>query len=200
MDSDGESLPFDSPPSQVFTGEMPDDEPIGLLAYVNCTGFGQSLETGRKVCRIANRRVVHPKVIPDLPHDHQPGVQSDPDSQLHALWQGGLTVTELPLNSNGCHDGSAGMVFMGQRRPEQSHKPVAKKLIDGAFIAMNLGDRHLKELVEHSMHPVRTNLFSKSCGIGEVAEDHRHLLSLPFESAPGSQNFFSKVFRRIVLR
>src|SRR5215471_14204452 len=85
------------------------------------------------------------------------------------------------------------MVLMRQGRPKQRHKTIAKKLVDGAFIAVYSVECQGEKAVEQSMHCLGSQPFSQRSGVRQVAEQHRDLLALALQGTAGGEDFLSEV-------
>ncbi len=153
------------------------------------------LEAGGDIGGIANGRVVHTQVVANGPDNHQPGVQPQAYRHLHAVLlpqRGGPCVQALPQANGGQHR-SPGMVFMGNGGAKQGHKAITQELVDGALVAVHLAQGQLEELVEQRVHSFWPQAFGQGCVVGQVAEEHRDLLTLACERGAGSKNFFGQV-------
>ena len=85
------------------------------------------------------------------------------------------------------------MIFVGNRSAKQGHKAVAEELVDGAFIPVHRLQRQGEEAVQQGVHVVWTQAFGHSGRVGQIAEAHRHLFTLTFQSAAGVENFFGQM-------
>jgi hypothetical protein len=92
------------------------------------------------------------------------------------------------------------VVLESQRRPEQRHEPVAKELIDRAFVAVDLGQRHLEEAIDEGVHRVRAKPIGQRRGVGHVTEQHRDDLALALDGVPGGEDLLGEVLRGVGVR
>ena len=95
------------------------------------------LQPGRQDRGVTERRVVHPEVVTDFPHDDQAAVDPDSDLQLRPRSDAQRRQHRTP-----------GVVLVRDRGPEQRHKPVAEKLVDRALVPVHLGQPHTEEAVD----------------------------------------------------
>jgi hypothetical protein len=51
-----------------------------------------------------------------------------------------------------CQHGSSGVILMRERRAKQRHASVPEKLIDGAFVTVDLGQCKLEETIQQPVH------------------------------------------------
>src|SRR5262245_63530119 len=93
------------------------------------------------------------------------------------------------LDSRRRERSAAGMVLVRHGRAEQSHEAVASELIDGALVAMNLGERYSEESVKHVMHALCSNARRQPGRVDDVAEQDRNLLALAFECTLRREDF-----------
>src|SRR5574341_1188613 len=98
------------------------------------------LETRCHIRGVADRCVVHPKIAADASHNDQSRVDSlthvkiDPSSALEII----PITFQHPADSQRCMDGPLRMVLMRNRRAEESHDTVPKKLGNGPLVPMDL--------------------------------------------------------------
>ena len=85
------------------------------------------------------------------------------------------------------------VVFTRQGRSKQGHEAIAQKLINGPFVAMHLGQRHFKEVIQEGVHGLGAQLLSHGGGIGKIAKQHRDLLPFALQRTAGAQDFLGKV-------
>src|SRR5215510_6162920 len=86
------------------------------------------------------------------------------------------------------------MILMGDGSTEERHEAIAQELINGPFVPMHLVECYLKKAIEERVHCLRSDALSNRSRVRQVTEQHRHLFAFTFESTPGGQNFFGKVF------
>ena len=72
------------------------------------------------------------------------------------------------------------MVLMRYRRTKQSHDSIAGKLIDCPLISMDLVHHDLKTPIHDLMDFFRVELFRNRSVVGNICEENRHQLPLPF--------------------
>ena len=73
------------------------------------------------------------------------------------------------------------VIFMGDRRAEQSHDAVAGVLIHRAFEEMHTVGQDLEEALQDAVPFLGPELFGQLHGTFDVGEQHRHLLALALE-------------------
>ena len=91
------------------------------------------------------------------------------------------------------------MVLVGDRRAEERHEAIAEELIDGALVAVDLGEAQGEEPVQEGVHRLRAQTLGQRRGVGDVAEEHGHLLALPLDRAPQGEDLVSEVLRSVGL-
>ena len=89
------------------------------------------------------------------------------------------------------------MVLECNRCTEQRHETVPQELVDRSFVAMHLFQREIEQGVQHVMHALGTETLGQGRGIGDVAEEHRHLLALALERATVLEDAVRQMRRRI---
>ena len=89
------------------------------------------------------------------------------------------------------------MIFVGQRCPENCHKPVTEELIDRAFKMVNLGQRDLEKGRQQIVHGFRTERASELGGTDDIAEQHGDLLFLAMDRVPGGENALRQMRRGV---
>jgi len=114
---------------------------VSRLGDHNRARLRHLLEARGDVRRVADGRVIHPKVVPDAADDDQPSVEPLTYLEVYAApAQGVLPITcERPLDAECGENRAPCVVLMGDRRAEQRHDPVAEELIDRPLVAMDLG-------------------------------------------------------------
>src|SRR5262249_9021847 len=92
---------------------------------------------------------------------------------------------------------AAGVIFMRDGSTEERHEPVAKELVDRAFVAMDLGHRQFEEPVEECMHRVRADPLGEPRRAHDVAEEDSDPLALALEGRAGGEDLLSEVSWRV---
>src|SRR5262249_25146041 len=82
----------------------------------------------------------------------------------------------------------------------QRHEAVAEKLIDGALVAVNFGERALEEPVEQRVHLLGAEAFGQSRGVHDVTEEDGHELVLAVERRFRARHAFGDVLRGVAGR
>ena len=129
--------------------------------------------------------VVHAQVAPDGAHDHLAGVEADPDLDLQAV-RAAEVLGVAPhgvLHAERAEAGADGVVFVGDRRTEERHDPVAHDLVDGALVAVDGLHHQLEDRIENPAGLLRIAVGEQLHRALEVGEEHRDLLALAFERA-----------------
>jgi hypothetical protein len=89
-----------------------------------------------------------------------------------------------------CVAGALRVVFMGDRRAEDRHDPVAGELIDGALETVNTLGEDREETVQDLVPLFRIDLLGEIHRALDVGEKDGDLLPLAFEGATGGENLF----------
>jgi hypothetical protein len=92
------------------------------------------------------------------------------------------------------------MVLMGQRRAEEGHDAVAHHLVDRALVAVNGLHHPFQHRIEKLARFLGVTIREQLHRALEVGEQHRDLLALAFEGAPGGQDLLGKVLGGVRLR
>src|ERR1700758_1595327 len=77
------------------------------------------------------------------------------------------------------------MVFLGEWRPEQGHKPVASELWRRASITVHLRQARLEEGTDEVAHPLGSEPLRKGGRVDDVAKKDGNLLDFAGKSAHG---------------
>ena len=80
-------------------------------------------------------------------------------------------------------NGAARVVLVRDGRAEQRHDAVAEELVDGALVAVDLGQHQLESAAHERMHFLRVEPLGQRGEARHVHEQHRDLLALAFERA-----------------
>jgi hypothetical protein len=148
---------------------------------------------------LANGRVIQVEIIANRTDDDLARVQPHAHLDRHAVGPldlGGILV-------HGCLHGQGGiacpngMIFMGNRRPEQRHDAIPHHLIDGPFIAMDRGHHALEDGVKQLSRLFRITVREEIHGPFKVGKEDGDLLALAFQSGARGQDLLGEVWRRI---
>ena len=150
--------------------------------------------------RLANGRVIQVQIIANGAYHHLAGVH--PDAHLEGDPVGPLDLGRIVvhglLHRQGRIAGPHGMIFMGNRRPEQGHNPIAHDLIHGAFIAMHGSHHALQHRVDELPGLLRVTVgqdeFQRPL---QVRKEHRDLLALAFQGTTGGEDFLREIGGRV---
>jgi len=140
------------------------------------------LHTRGQMDGLAHRRVVHPEVVIDGPDDHLAGVEADPKLDRQPVPSAGLlgvTVDRL-LHSEGAVAGPDGVVFVGDRRAEEGHDPIAEDVVDGPLVAVDRLHHGLDRAVEQGLRLLRVEALDQLGRALDVGEQDGDLLALAF--------------------
>jgi hypothetical protein len=74
------------------------------------------------------------------------------------------------------------VVLMGDRGAEERHDAITHDLIDGAFVKVNRLHHLLDDWIEKALRIFRIPGCNQLRGPLQVGEEHRHMLTLAFES------------------
>ena len=89
------------------------------------------------------------------------------------------------------------VILVGQRRPEERHEAVAEELVDGALVAVDLGEGGLEELVDEDVHALRPQPLRQRGRADQVAEEHGDGLALALQRAARREDPLGEVARRV---
>jgi hypothetical protein len=149
-------------------------------------------------CR-AHGRVVHTEIAADRAHHHFTRIQAHADLRQQTL--AAAHVLRVPLyrllHAQGRVTRPDGVIFVGERRPEERHDAVAHHLVDGPLVAVD-GLHHvledwIKELSRLLGVPVGGQLHRAF----HVGEEHRHLFPFSLQRVFGGQDLLGNVPRRV---
>ena len=157
---------------------------------------------GRQVRGLADRGVVHVEIAADGPDHDRARVQ--PDANLERDAVGAANLLGIPAHG-GLHveRGIArphGMVLVGDRRPEQGHDAVAHHLVDRALVAVDRLHHPFEHRIEKLARFLGVTVGEQLHRALQVGEQHRDLLALAFERAPGGQDLLGEVPGGVGLR
>ena len=145
--------------------------------------------------RLADRGVIHVKVIADRPHHHLSGVQTDPNVDERALAPAQLLGVALDrlLHAQGGVTRPQAVVFESEGCSEQRHDSVAHHLVYGPLVTVD----GLHHPFKHRIKDL-AGLFGIAVGKQlhralEVGEEHGHLLALALEGALRCEGLFCEV-------
>ena len=93
--------------------------------------------------------------------------------------------------------GAPRVILVGQRGAEERHEAVAEELVDGALVAVDLGQGGLEEAVEEDVHGLRPQPFGQRGGADQVAEEHGDRLALAFQRRARGEDPLGEVARRV---
>ena len=185
--------------SHALAADVALDEPPRRLADQDGARLGGLLEAGRQVRRVADRGVVHPQVVADRAHDHEAGVKphAHGERDILARRDGNWPLAERARDTERRERSPPRVILMGQRGPEERHEPVAEELVDGALVAVDLGEGGLEELVDEDVHALRPQPFRQRGRADQVAEEHGDWLALAFQHAARGEDPLGEVARRV---
>jgi len=175
---------------------------IDGVGHQDATRVGSRLEAGRHVRRVPHDGIVHAQIVPDAPYHHEAHVETLPHLEADASPppQLFLIACQRFPDPQGRMDRTLGVVLMGDRGPEERHDPIPKELIHRPLVAVDLGQHHLEGPAHEAMDVFRVEALGEGGEPGDVHEEHRDLLALPFEGAVRGQDLFREVFGGIGLR
>ncbi len=140
----------------------------------------------------ADRVVIHRQIVADRADDDLAGIEPDPD--LHRL------AAELCRGVEHGARGKAGahrVILMGEGGAEERHDAVALDAAHRAFVAMHRIDHRLEAGIEALERLLGVELLDQLHRAANVGEQHRHLLALALEAAPGIENAGDEMLRHI---
>ena len=148
---------------------------------------------------LAHGGVVHAEIAADRAHHDVSGVDSDADLHLHALRAAKL-IRVAPHGVLHPQRGIArahGVIFMGERRTEQGHDPVAHDLVDGALVAVHSLHHVLEHGIEEFARFLGITIGEQLHGALQIGEEHGDLLALAFEGRLGGEDPLGQVPRSV---
>ena len=89
--------------------------------------------------------------------------------------------------------GAPRRVFVGDRRPEQRHEPVAPVLVDAAFEPVNFGGDQPEAALNDVMDLLGIELLAESSVVREITEHDRHLPPLAFQCRALAQDLLGEM-------
>ena len=89
------------------------------------------------------------------------------------------------------------MVFVGDRRTEQRHDPVAGELVDEPFEAPHAFGEDLEEALHDRRELLGVELLGQLHRSFDVGEENGDLLALAFDRTARGQDLFRKMLRRV---
>ena len=160
--------------------------------------LGEPEEPRGQVRRVPHRGVVHPQILADGADHDEARVDAHAHSELDAVHPSHVVGQrfELPLD----RERTLGMVFMGDRRPEERHHPVAEELVDRALVAMNRTQDDLERAVHHRVDVLGIELLRHRREARHVREHHSDALSFSLQRAFRGEDLLGEVLRRVGVR
>jgi hypothetical protein len=151
--------------------------------------------------RLADGRVVHVEIAADGAHDDLARVESDPNLRVHAVRAARLlrVALDLFLHSEGRVTRPHRVIFVGERRAEQRHDPVAHHLVHRALVAVHGLHHPLEHGVEELSRVLWITVGEQLHRALEVGEEDGDLLTLALERALRGQNLLGEMPRRVGL-
>jgi hypothetical protein len=104
------------------------------------------------------------------------------------------------LHPQGGVAGADGMVLVGERRPEESHDPVAHDLVYRAFVAVDGLHHALEDGVQELAGLLWVAVGEQFHRALQVGEEDRDLLALAFEGCLRGEDPLGEVFGRVGVR
>src|SRR6516225_9106023 len=92
-----------------------------------------------------------------------------------------------------------GMIFVGDRRAEEGHNPVAHNSVHGPLIAVDCLDHAFEHRVEELLRVLRVAVSKELHRALDIREQHGDLLPLTLESCPGGEDLIGKMLGRVTL-
>ena len=132
---------------------------------------------------MAERRVVHPQVVADLPDHDLARVEAHPYREADPLADAQLVrVAAQRVAQVQCGVASPlRVVFVRDRGTEQRHDAVTAVLVDRALEAVNAFGQDLEEAIHDAVPLLGVELGGQFRRSPDVGEQDRHLLALAFE-------------------
>ena len=164
---------FDLGRAQVLELEIALGQSVGIGTHDRRTRRGQPLHAGRQAGRMTNRNIVGMQVVfPNGAHHDLAGIDAHPHLQIDPFvvpQPFGIGIA-LCLHTERGKQGALGVVFMGQRCPEEGKNTVAHGLGHIAFVAMHRGHHELQGRVNNGARVFRVKVldeFHRTLDIGK---------------------------------
>ena len=141
------------------------------------------------------------QITADGAHDNLARVQADPDADGDAFLAAhafGVSLHGL-LHPERRIARPHGVIFMGERRAEERHDPVAHDLVDRAFVAVDGLHHPFEDGIENLARLLGVAVGEQLHGALEVSEEDRDLLALAFQGGFGRQDLLGEVLRGVGL-
>ena len=84
---------------------------------------------------------------------------------------------------------------MRERRAEEGHDPVTHHAAHGSLVVVNGLDHVLDHRIEYPLRVLGVTVRDYSARFSHVGEEHRHVLALRLENAPGSEELLGETLR-----
>jgi AAA ATPase-like protein len=126
--------------------------------------------------------------------DDEPGVE--PHAHAERDRRAGVQhdgLLERPGDAESSQRRPARVVLVRERRAEEGHEAVAEKLVDGALVAVDLGEGDLEEPVEEIVHRVGPQPLGQRGGADQIAEEHGDRLALALQRRPRGEDALGEV-------
>ena len=135
------------------------------------------------------------QVIADGADHDFPGIESHPDTQLEAVGAAHRlrVLVHGGLHGQGGVAGAQGVVFVGQRRPEEGHDTVAQHLVHRTLEAVHGVHHAMQGGVEELLGGFWIEILDQLGRVFDVGEQHRDLLALALQSAARGQDLLGKI-------
>jgi len=142
------------------------------------------------------------QITADGAHDNLARVQADPDADGDAFLAAhafGVSLHGL-LHPERRIARPHGVIFMGERRAEERHDPVAHDLVDRAFVAVDGLHHPFEDGIENLARLLGVAVGEQLHGALEVGKEDCHLLALAFEGRLRVEDAFGEVLGGVRLR
>ena len=177
-------------------------QPQRLAGEADGAGDGQLLHPRCEMGGLADGRVVHAQVVADRADDDLAGVHADTDLDLEALAApelGAVTPNGL-LHAKGRVAGAHGVVFVGDRRPEERHDPIAHHLVDRALVVVNALHHPFEDRIQDLPGLLGVTVGEQLHGALQVGEEDGDLFPFAFEGGLRRENLLGEVPGDVGLR
>jgi len=151
--------------AEVAQAEPARDKAGGVLGEVRPARFGQGFHAMGQAHGVTQGGVGHAGVVADAAHHYLARVQPEADREAQPLGAAqlfGIGRYRLGQVQSG-RAGPPGVVLMGDGGAEESHDPVARELVDGAFEAVDAVGEDLEEAL-HDARKKRCMMPAQSSG------------------------------------
>ena len=188
-----------------FEGESVPRQPVGQRPDQHLARRAHRLQPLRGVHRVAGHRIGFAAAGAKAAGHDRPGVDADVKHQRRAA-MGCRAFAQARRPRDHVESGAQrplGIVFMRDRRPEQSEQRIADEFVDEAAKLLDRCRQLLEQFVLQGAHHFRVELLAQRGEAAEVGEQHGDGAAIGFGVGPGrieSAGRFDRRARRLLAR